>query len=203
MAHQNVITHGRVSTPSSEMALTVYHAAPATLYTSLEVPGVGTITSGYSDGIAWEFNPIMGPRLLGGDQAIMEARRADFYATMHYDVHYPERAVVGREVFDGAAVWEVAARTVLGEKEVLFFDMHSGLLRGTRTVRRTEGGAMSSTTTFEEYREIGGIMLPVVLSQEFAGGVMTVTLDEVHYDVETMPSLEPPQVVRELIGQER
>ena len=32
---------------------------------------------------------------------------------------------------------------------------------------------------------------------------MTVTLDEVRYDVEAMPSLEPPQEVRELIGQER
>ena len=200
MAHHNVITRGRVSTPSSQMTLTVYHSAPDTLYTTLEVPGVGVITSGYSDGTAWEFNPIMGPRLLEGDEAVLEARRADFYATIHYETHYPERAVVGSGVFDGAAVWEVAAQTVLGDEEALFFDMDTGLLRGARTVRRTASGAMISTTTFEEYREIDGILLPVVLSQDSGGVVLTITLDEVHYDVETMPSLEPPPVVRALIG---
>ena len=200
MGHHNVITRGRVSTPSSQMTLTVYHSAPDTLYTTLEVPGVGVIASGYSDGTAWELNPIMGPRLLEGDEAVLEARRADFYATIHYKTHYPERAVVGSGVFDGAAVWEVAAQTVLGDEEALFFDMNTGLLRGARTVRRTASGSMSSTTTFEEYREIDGILLPVVLSQDSGGVVLTITLDEVRYDVETMPSLEPPPVVRELIG---
>ena len=199
MAHHNVITRGRVATPSSQMTLTVYHSAPDALYTTLEVPGVGVIASGYSDGIAWEFNPIMGPRVLEEDEAVLEARRADFYASIHYDTHYPERSVVGRGVFDGAAVWEVAALTVLGDEEALFFDMDTGLLRGARTVRRTASGAMTSTTTFEEYREIDGILLPVVLSQESGGAVLTITLDEVHYDVEAMPPLGPPPAVRELI----
>lgn len=199
MAHQNVITRGRVSTLGSQLTMTVYHAAPDALYTTLEVPGVGVIASGYSGGVAWEFNPVMGPRVLEGDEAILEARRADFYATLHYDAHYPQRAVVGRAEFDGAAVWEVTAQTVLGDHEVLFFDMSTGLLRGAQTVRRTASGSMTSTTSFEEYREVSGILLPVVLSQESEGGELTITLDEIHYDVEAMPSLEPPPAVRALI----
>ena len=202
MAHDNVISRGWVSSPGQQMVLTVYHAAPDERYTTLEVPGLGVIASGYSDGVAWELNPIMGPRLLHGDEAAQEARRADFYATLNYATHYPQRSVVGRSVFAAVEVWEVAAQTVQGDEETLYFDIDTGLLRGSRVVSRTESGAMISTTTFQEYREHSGVLLPVVMSQEFGGVEVIITLDEVHYDVETMPSLAPPPVVLQLAGRE-
>lgn len=203
MAHQNVISRGWVYSPAqnSQMILTVYHQAPQSLYTTLEVPGIGVVASGYSDGIAWEVNPLMGPRLLSGDEAAAEARRADFYATLNYATHYPQRTVIGRTVFDEEEVWEVEATTVVGDVETLYFDVHSGLLRGSTTVRRTEVGAMTSTTMFREHREIDDLLLPVVMKQKSGGIEMIITLDEVHYDVDTMPSLDPPAVVLELVGQ--
>jgi len=200
MAHRNVISRGWVSAPGTQMVLTVYHAAPDDLYTTLEVPGIGVIASGYSDGIAWELNPIMGPRLLRGDEAAMEARRADFYATLNYTTHYPQRTVVGRAIFADAEVWEVSARTIQGDDETLYFDIDTGMLRGSKVVSHTETGAMISTTTFREHREISGILLPVVMAQESGGVEVLITLYEVYYDVETMPSLAPPPVVLELIS---
>lgn len=201
MAHHSVISRGRVSAPGTEMRLTVYHAAPDALYTTLEIPEVGVISSGYSDGVAWEFNPIMGPRLLTGDEAVQEARRADFYATLNYTTHYPQRAVIGRTEFAGTSAWEVSAQTVLGDSETLYFDVDSGILRGSRVIRRTDSGAMASTTTFSEHRPVDGILLPAVMTQESAGVEVVITLDEVHYDVESMPSLAPPPAVLELISQ--
>ncbi|MFT5684370.1 MAG: hypothetical protein ACI8RZ_005311 [Myxococcota bacterium] len=200
MAHHSVISRGQVIAPGSQMMLTVYHEAPDTLYTTLEIPDVGVISSGYIDGVAWEFNPIMGPRLLEGSEAVKEARRADFYATLNYATHYPQRAVIGSGEFAGVAVWEVSAQTVLGEQETLYFDVETGLLRGSSALRQTAGGTMSTTTTFSEHRLIEGILLPVVMVQDFAGVEVVITLDKVHYDVETMPSLTPPPVVMELIS---
>ena len=38
--------------------------------------------------------------------------------------------------------------------------------------------------------------------QESAGVEVVITLDEIHYDVESMPSLAPPPVVMELVSQD-
>ncbi len=202
LGHQNVISRGQVRAPGAQMRLTVYHAAPDSLYTTLEVPQLGVISAGYSDGVPWKFNPLMGPRLLVGDEAVQEARRADFYATLNYTTHYPQRTLIGRAVFAGTETWEVSAQTVLGDHETLYFDVDSGLLRGSQVLRRTDSGALPSTTTFSEHRSIGGILLPVVMIQESVGVEVIITLDEIHYDVESMPSLAPPPMVLELVSEQ-
>ncbi|MDG1478697.1 MAG: hypothetical protein P8R54_03865 [Myxococcota bacterium] len=202
LSHHNVISRGQVNAPGAQMRLTVYHAAPDTLYTTLEIPQLGVVSAGYSDGVAWEFNPIMGPRLLTGDEAVEEARRADFYATLNYTAHYPQRTLIGRAKFAGTETWEVSVQTALGDRETLYFDIDSGLLKGSQVLRRIESGALASTTTFSEHRRVGGILLPAVMIQESAGVEVIVTLDEIHYDVESMPSLAPPPVVLELVSQE-
>jgi hypothetical protein len=202
LAHHNVISRAVVETPGAELMLTIYHQAPDALYTTLEVPGVGVIASGYRDGVAWELNPIMGPRLLSDDETAQEAQRADFYATLHYARHYPPRRLVGPTELDGVAVWEVSARTALGDAETLYFDIDTGLLRGSRVIRRTESGAMASSTTFQQHGEFGGILLPVVMTQRSGGVAVVITLESVHYDVETMPSMDPPPTVQALIDRE-
>src|SRR5690349_14456734 len=53
-----------------------YKAEPNKSYSEVELPGMGKIESGLSEGVAWERNPMMGPRIKEGEEKATALRSA-------------------------------------------------------------------------------------------------------------------------------
>ncbi|MCB9675721.1 MAG: hypothetical protein H6737_11425 [Alphaproteobacteria bacterium] len=200
-AVQNQVAEAVVTLPAQGLTLsmTLWTERPDRSRIDFQVPMLGKVSSGYADGIAWELNPMLGPRILDGREAEEAARRNRMDLFEDYRIHYPKRVVVGKLEFGGVPCTQVEVETSTGLPTSMFFADETGLWMGMSGVGLVQGGEVEATTVVEQYAQLGGTLYPV-LSRQQAGPIETVTrFTKVESNIEGFPDLTPPPEILELL----
>src|SRR4051812_47561689 len=72
----------------------------------------------------------------------------------------------GVDTVNGSPVYVVGGQArATGQAEKLYFDQGSGLLVRRYLVSRAAYGSFTTDTYYEAYRRVGGIMLPIMISE--------------------------------------
>lgn len=92
-------------------------------------------------------------------------------ADLHGDLDLRERAdkmrVSAKDKIDGREVYVVRATNPEGNRESLFFDVQTGLLRRRITLRPTVLGSDPEQTDYEDYRAVGGVKVPFLVKVSY------------------------------------
>ena len=139
------------------------------IVTLSEMPGLGTIRSGFDGEVGWAINPAMGPQLLDGTQLQQARQSADPLAVLHPERYVASMQTVEETDFGGARCYRVRVTTPWGETYDEFFNKETGLPQGSVRRQASPQGDLEITAQIEEYRTLAGVRLPRVVRAEMMG----------------------------------
>jgi hypothetical protein len=168
-------------------SFTRYLAEPAEAYSVIEIDGVGRIEEGVSKGVAWERNPMLGPRIKSGVEKAQALREAAFNSALHWRELNSKVETVGTETIDGELCYKIVLTPPESPAETMYFQKKSGLaVKMATTVVSTMGEAPAEMSA-GDYKNFGGISIATKVTQKAGGQELTLTTVDVKANQPTPP----------------
>jgi hypothetical protein len=202
LAQRTSRTRGTFAMPAAGLSgeLEVVMAPPGRMSTTVEIPGLGTIRSGYDGTVGWSVDPMMGARLMTGAELDALREQANPLMAVRDASLFRGMETVRRHEMGGQPCWEVRATTVGGREILDCYHVETGLLVAQTSTSESPMGSMQATNHFSEYREFGGVLLPTRMTQEAMGMQQVMTITSVEFDGVDAADLEPPAEIHALMG---
>lgn len=145
-----------VSMPSAGMSFpAVQHSeAPGNQLMIAEVPGVGQLSDGYINGIAFEINPVQGARIKSAEETSEAAFEADPRPYTRAAERYPSRRLAGTAQHAGVPCNVIEVVNARGRSERLYFGVADGLPRGSDREVLSAMGPLRMSAELYDYQEL-------------------------------------------------
>ena len=181
--------------------ITIYEAEPNKDRATIELGGIGKIESGSNGDVAWENNPLQGPRIKQGVERIDALRDATFNAGLYYQKLYSKVTTTGVETVEGHECYKVLLTPKEGNDTTEFFDRKSGLLVKTTATRSTAMGDVATEILYDDYRKDGDVLSPHKITQRVAGQEAIITLSSAEFNA-NLPkdAFDLPAEIQALLG---
>lgn len=197
------ITTGTFEMPAQGLkgTMTRYSAAPDKSYSVIELEGIGKMEQGTLNGIAWDKNPMLGPRIKSGEEKAQGLREAIFNGAMNWRKAYSKVETVGLETLDGDECYKLVLTPAEGKPETTYFSKKTGLQVKTTTTAVSPQGEVPVEVTVSDYKEFAGVLQPTKMLQKAAGLEFTITIDSVKVNPD-LPAdrFEPPAEIKALMN---
>lgn len=151
-----MVFRGTIEFPSNNLSGTTaeYFKAPDYFLAVTEVPGYGTLRTGYDGRTGWTENPKNGVEELSGPALADVRRRADILWHVKLKELYPGLKLKGRESIEGKYAWVLEFSEDKWTFD-LFFDVDSGLMVRFDTDTGEPNGA--SKVLISDYRLVDDV----------------------------------------------
>jgi hypothetical protein len=172
------------------------YSAPNKYYSTVEMPGIGTMEIGYTDGIAWEKSVAMGPRVKTGVERAEAIREATMNSTANLRKLYEKITVEGIESVDGEDNYKVVLEPKEGKPMVMMFQKKSGLVTKMVATAVSPMGEVPVEIKVSDYKNFGGVWVPAKTTQKAAGQEFTITIESVDVNTPIPPErfATPPEI---------
>lgn len=131
----------------------------------------GTITRCFAGKQAWELNPVMGPRVLSGQELAQAAREASFVLELNPEKHYKAMKVVGKEKVGDEECYKLELTPKMGKPETAFYSVKSGLaVKRVQTVASPQGDVRVESVQ-SDYRKVDGVTMAFKTEQRLSNGM--------------------------------
>lgn len=201
---QRVRVEGTLDMPAQGMKGTIKTwTTPAGSRSEVALPGLGMMQQGYvrEGDFGWAQDAMLGARLLEGGELEMLRKAADLQLALHLDDYYTSIQLVGRDVFGEAESLVVAMTNKSGVVEKTWYSVETGLPLAFASEVTTPMGSVPMQTTFEDYREVDGMMYAFRTINEVGPVKQVITLESVERNYEETEVFELPDAIRELVGE--
>lgn len=198
----NQVEHGTVeiSAMGIKGTLTIYEAEPNKNRSIIDLGGIGKIESGSNGDVAWENNPLQGPRIKQGVERADSLRDATFNAPLLAQKLYSKIETTGTETVNGHDCYRVVLTPKEGNPTTEYYDKKSGFLIKVSATRSTSVGDVTAETTFDDYRKEGDVISPHKLTQHAAQADIQITVERTEANVELPKDIfELPAEIQELL----
>ncbi|HYL38286.1 MAG TPA: hypothetical protein VEV17_20380 [Bryobacteraceae bacterium] len=196
--HHNQVQHCSIEIAAMGVkgAMTIYEAEPNKDRAVIELAGIGKIESGSNGEVAWENNPLQGPRIKQGVERIDALRDATFNAALVWQKLYAKVETTGVETTEGHECYRVVLTPKEGSPTTEYFDKKSGLLVKTSATRTTSMGQFSAEIVYDDYRKDGDLLAPHKLIQRAASQEFQILVQSAESNVELPNGIFdlPPEV---------
>ena len=155
------IAHGTLEYPAQGVkgAITRWETDSDNYYATLDIPGIGKIEMGVTDGVAWENSAVMGPRVKKDQEKEQAIREASMNATLNWRKLFPKVELAGSEVVNGEECYKVVMTPATGHAEIMYFQKKSGLAVKTTTVASSPMGEIPVEVLVSDYKNFGGVLM--------------------------------------------
>ena len=194
---------GTFSLPSVGLSgeMTLVSAAPDRVRVRVAVPGFGEVANGFDGAVAWDVNPMQGPRLLEGKELERMREESDFHGgLLRAFPGVVSRETVERTELDGQPCWRVRVSWRSGRETAECYAVDTGLLIGIWSKQESSLGSAHVTTLLGDHREFGGVKMATRVRQRMGAAEQTVTLTAVEVNVVADEAFEPPVSIRTLLA---
>jgi hypothetical protein len=199
--HDSRRSEVEMAMPAAGMTMTmeVLQARPNFTLTSMTLPGMGTMTSGYDGQVAWAMDPMSGARILSGDELEQTRQQSHFDSNLDFARLFPTMETVERATMGDRTCYNVRMVTEGGVEVHNCFDTETGLLIGAVTEQTSPMGTMTAEMLFEDYQRVDGILMPMRTRMQMMGQEMVLTVKSVSHDPIDPSVFALPAQVRALV----
>ncbi len=177
---------------------------PDRMLVTMEMPGVGLLTSGYDGRTAWQNSAMTGPRVVQDAAELAQTQRqAEFDAGFDLARLYPVMETVGRGEAAGRPCYNVRMVTAQQDTVTSCFDVESGLIASSTVKQRSQMGEMVVTSLMSEYKDFGGVKLPTRTTASMMGQEIVTTIKSVDFEPIPASVFELPAEVKALVPAQR
>jgi len=153
-----------------------YNAAPNKMRMVLDL-GVGKVDQGFDGKISWQSQPMQDASRMPPAQEAAIAEAAQVGAAFLDPTRFAKATVDAKEVFDGVECYKVHVVMKAGDEHNEFFEVSTGLRRGTETA--TPAG--SQRVLYANYKEFEGKKVPTKVVQVTPQGEVVITIATVTF----------------------
>jgi len=121
---------------------------------------LGQYAEGFSERKGWNAYPGAAPQILKGNMLRERRDDAAFFAWYDTPTFYKSAVCPGEASFEGRTCYAVNLMTQSRREEIHYYDTNSFLLAGIMEFFQTDYGPVLTRTSFDDYREFGGFLLP-------------------------------------------
>lgn len=170
------------------------------MYTTVTIPGLGEMQSGYTGEVGWSVDPMTGPRLLeGAELDAMREQSDDLYAVRDASL-FTSFETVGEAEYDGEACWEVHYVWASGRESTECYSKETGLLIASVSTQESPMGTVDMVTRFSDYERFGDLTMPTTMRQSAMGQEQVMTIESIEFGSVDPAELEPPAAILTLIN---
>jgi len=179
----------------------VFSAAPNKMASKTTIPGMGEMLQGFDGTMAWDVNPMSGPRLLADKELEGMRENADFHGNLLYSAdRFASMETVGDTTINGEKAYAVKLVRKGSMKESMsYFSATSGLLLGGSSTQDTQMGPMLISQTVKDYKKFGSLMVPTRIEQSMGPQSMVMTVQTVTINGAPETAFAVPDQVKPLI----
>lgn len=180
------VTMGTIEVPSMNLSGTVliHEKAPDRLLAAVIINGA-SFRQGFDGTLGWTDDPQDGLREQSGAELAEARRDADFYHPLDLRRLYTKFTMSGTEKIGDRDTYILEATVPEGsEPTKMYFDTQTGLLLRAVSQHHGTDGATQFREDFEDYRDVDGIKVPFTSRQTNGDTTYTMTISEVHHNVE-------------------
>jgi hypothetical protein len=174
-------------------------AAPNYFLLEVEIPGIGTVRSGFNGEVGWSLNPATGPMILDGNQLNQMRQQSDFLGPLNVEAYVDSASVVEETEFAGVMCQKVRVVTNWGEEYFEFYDVATGLPAGNIRTQESPMGAMEATTVVSDYKDFGGVLGASRIVQSVMGMDQIITITTVEYETVDLAVFELPDEIKAMM----
>lgn len=183
---------GTVTIQGNDLSLTTQILNGKGMRTEVEFNGQ-LVVNAYGNGKGWKINPFGGsgsPTEVSGSELVSFKAQASLANNlMDYKNRGHKVELVGQEDAGGVKAYKIKLTNKEDGKEVLYFvNATDYLIIKTVGKREIQGQEMEVETSYSKYKDIGGLKIPMAISQQADGNVfqeinwsnieLNVTIDE-------------------------
>jgi hypothetical protein len=178
-----------------------YQAAPNKMASKSSIPGIGEMLQGTNGEIAWDANPMQGPRLLTDKELAQTLEGADFYGNLLYPAErFTKMANLGLADFNGESCYKIQlVRKDSGRESMQYFSVATGLMVGAETTQESQMGSMTISSTMSDYKSFGGVKFPMKSEVNMGPNKMVMTINNVVINGAPATAFDVPDAVKPLI----
>jgi hypothetical protein len=165
----------------------------------ITLPNGREILGGYDGKVAWSIDTTGKVHLPQGDVIKTIARDADMYYHLHVMQYFRSMAVVDVQPFNGHPCYHLEGVNNWGQPNEQFYDTTTGLLLGYHFNTAWRGGNGDASTTFEDYRDFGGVRMAAKVTSRDGNDVTIDRLESVTYDDVDDQVFALPEAVRQAV----
>lgn len=192
---------GELAIPGAGMtgALEVWQARPNRTQIAVSVPGFGEVRTGFTGEDGWSIDPVDGPRLLAGPEAVQAADDASFDSHLRTPELVDSMTTVERTTLGGHACINVRSFWKSGRITTDCYSTQTGLLVGSLRTHHASSGPADALILYEEYRQFGDVRVPTRITTQVNGVAQIITLLSVTLNDAPDSAFEPPAGIRSLL----
>jgi hypothetical protein len=178
-----------------------YQAAPNKMASKSSIPGIGEMLQGTNGEIAWDANPMQGPRLLTDKELAQTLEGADFYGNLLYPAErFTKMANLGLADYNGESCYKIQlVRKDSGRESMQYFSVATGLMVGAETTQESQMGSMTISSTMSDYKSFGGVKFPMKSEVNMGPNKMVMTITNVVINGAPATAFDVPDAVKPLI----
>lgn len=150
--------------------------APNKMLVKTTMPGLGELMQGFDGTTAWAIDPMQGARVLAGPELEQMKSQADFLSELRDPAGFTSMDVVADTTFEGRPAYKLRLVRKTGEEVREFYDKETKLLLGTQNTVQTGMGPIEATTIRQDYKQMGGLLVPSKSVQRANGQEFVITV---------------------------
>lgn len=178
--------------------LEVLARRPDKLVIKINLPGIGDLLEGYDGKVGWSVNPLTGPMLLEGKMLEHVQEEARFDSVMHDEGDFKSMETVGRVEFEGKSCYQLKLVRKSGQELTEYYEIDTGLMRGTTGIQETPLGSINVTGVAENYKKYGPILLATKMIQKMGPLSQTMIFESVEFNTVQDSAFDLPDEIKAL-----
>jgi hypothetical protein len=197
MRHRSITIHGRYQVPAKNLDVETVSYMKDGKTLQFALLNEGKSLSGYDGHTAWDLDADGKVSIHAGDEVKSIARDADMYYHLHVMDYFQSMEVIDVQEFGGHSCYHLKGVNNWGKVNEQFYDRQSGLLIGYAFNTAWRGGNGAATAIFEDYRDFGGVLMPVKTVSRDGDTLSIFSVTTISYDDVDDSIFALPRPVRE------
>jgi hypothetical protein len=201
-SHKSARTIAAFDLPAMGMSAkmeTAQQFAPSMSVSKIDIPSMGEMRQGFNGQVAWMSNPMQGPSLITGPQfdAQREESNPENYSRITPSIVSSE--TVEKTTLNNKECFKVKHTWKSGRVSHDCFSVADGMIVWTQTKTPTQMGEIEITTTFDGYKDFGGIKRATTTTMDQGGTQIIITLQNWEWDTVDPKEFELPPEIKALV----
>jgi hypothetical protein len=201
-SHKSARMKATLEMPSAGLSASIeaVNIFPNNYMMTMEIPGMGSIQSGFDGTVAWMRDPSQGPRLLEGAEAEQVAEEAEPDASTRTTPKILSSETVEKTSLNGQECYKVKHTWKSGRVTFDCFAVSDGLLVATIAKQASMMGEMEVTTLHSGYKDFGGFKRASVVTAQMMGQEARTTITDWQWDTVEAKDLQLPADIKALVS---
>jgi len=185
-------TKGSMQMPGGmEATFEIFQKEGGKFYMKTSIPSVGMeVEQGCNGKDCYSVDPMIGPRLLEGEELANSLLEADFQSEFKWRDTFATYKLIGEETVEGRPCYKMDLVTKAGLELTSYYEKETFLIRRIDTVVENEMmGKVTGKIYFDHYQEFQGILLPTQKVMEMISNRIEMKMTDYQFNVKMDESI--------------